>query len=209
MKRILVIDDHRMIGSSMALLFKHAKPEVDVDIAVSMDKAYPFLEQNGTYDLVLLDYDLPRIDGLAGLKSIKEKYPEQKVCMLSGISAPNIVYACIHHGAVGWISKTMHEKQLIHAILMMAAGGEFIPADVLTIINKYQKKWNTLTDKETEVAELLCKGHSDKDIANEFGISPRTVQNHVRALLKKADVDNRTKFVDVYKSTTHFTGEVT
>lgn len=136
MKRILVIDDHRMIGSSMALLFKHSKPEVEVDIAVSMDKAYPFLEQNGTYDLVLLDYDLPRIDGLAGLKSIKEKYPEQKVCMLSGISAPNIVYACIHHGAVGWISKTMHEKQLIHAVLMMAAGGEFIPADVPPNIGK-------------------------------------------------------------------------
>jgi DNA-binding NarL/FixJ family response regulator len=77
---------------------------------------------------------------------------------------------------------------------MMAAGGPYIPADVLEQMKLHEDRWGDLTDAESSVAVLVAEGLSDKEIAARLEMAPRTVENHVRSLLRKAEVDNRTRF---------------
>lgn len=200
MKRILIVDDHIMIGRSLAVLLKHSGSNIDADAAASVKETLKLLADGKEYDLILLDFDMPSINGLEGLKMIKAEYPDQLIGMLSGIAEIKAVQSAIANGAIGWIPKTMHEEPLTHAIETMIAGGSFAPASFLVEFEKRPPKWEHLTKKEAEIADLIADGYSDKDISNELGISPRTTQNHVRALLKKANVDNRTKFASAYKS---------
>ena len=88
----------------------------------------------------------------------------------------------------------MSDQPLLHALRMMAAGGRFVPTDVLDEWHPEDDRWSIFSDAEQRVARLLAKALSDKEIAKELQIEPKTVRNHVRSVLKKAGTDNRTKF---------------
>ena len=88
----------------------------------------------------------------------------------------------------------MSEEPLLHALRMMAAGGSYIPADVFEQMKLHEDLWGELTDAESSVAVLVAEGLSDKEIAARLDLAPRTVENHVRSLFRKARVDNRTRF---------------
>ncbi|MEP4151431.1 MAG: response regulator transcription factor [Lentilitoribacter sp.] len=153
----------------------------------------------GKINLVLLDYEMPRTDGLQGLKMIQQQYPQQIVGMLSGRTDPQLVKSAIDGGAIGWLPKSMSEEPLLHALRMMAAGGQFIPREVLEELKQYESRWGDLTPTETQVAQLVADGHSDKEIAAQLDMAPNTVRNHVRAVLTKAGVENRAKFAVMYQ----------
>ncbi|MEO9458804.1 MAG: response regulator transcription factor [Lentilitoribacter sp.] len=199
MKRILIVDDHVVVGKSIALLLKHAEKDTEADAVGTMQEAMKLLEQEQSYDLVLLDFDMPGINGLDGLQLLKQNYPDLTVGIISGITDVLAIKAAISKGAIGWLPKTLDDIPLIHAINTMIAGGSFIPADAVLDYVELREKWSGFTQKEIEVANLISDGHSDKAISNQLGISPKTTQNHVRAILKKAGVDNRTKFAAKFR----------
>jgi DNA-binding NarL/FixJ family response regulator len=160
------------------------------------------LDAGQTFDLILLDYEMPRTNGLQGLKMIRQQYPRQIVGMLSGRTDPQLVKTAIDSGAIGWLPKSMSEEPLLHALRMMAAGGQFAPTEVLQELKQYEDRWGNLTPTENQVARLVADGHSDKEIAAQLGMAPKTVGNHVRATLKKAGVENRTKFAVMFQKET-------
>ena len=99
-----------------------------------------------------------------------------------------------------WLPKAMSEEPLLHALRMMAAGGQFIPKEVLAELKRLEDRWGSLTQTETQVANLVAEGLTDKEIAAQMELSPKTVENHVRSLLKKAGAVNRTKFAVMFMS---------
>ena len=200
MKSLLIADDHLMFGNAMAYMLSQLDPNAQVVAVGSVDQTLSQLDEHGPFDLVLLDYDMPRTNGLQGLQLIQQQYPDQTVGMLSGRTDTHLVKSAIDGGAIGWLPKAMAEEPLLHALRMMAAGGQFIPKEVLAELKQLEDRWGSLTATETQVANLVAEGLTDKEIAALMELSPKTVENHVRALLKKAGVANRTKFAVMYMS---------
>lgn len=194
MRRLLIADDHLIFGNALAFLLSQMDPEMTTVAVGSIHHAITQLEAGPPFDLVLLDHDMPGINGMQGLKMIRQQFPDQVVGMFSGRTDANLVKAAIAAGAVGWLPKTVTEQPLLHALRMMAAGGQFVPTEVLAEIAKSEDKWGDLSPTELKVATLLAEGMTDKEIAQQLQLELKTVQNHVRAILKKAGVDNRTKF---------------
>ncbi|MGC1495422.1 MAG: response regulator transcription factor [Sulfitobacter sp.] len=194
MKSLLIADDHLMFGNALAYMLSQMDPDVRVVAVGSVAEIMDCLADGQSFDLILLDYEMPRINGLQGLKLIQEAHPTQIIGMLSGRTDPQLVKSAIDGGAIGWLPKSMSEEPLLHALRMMAAGGQFVPTEVLAELAEYENRWGDLTPTESQVAYLVADGLTDKEIASQLGVAPKTVENHVRALLKKADVENRTKF---------------
>ena len=202
MKSLLIADDHLMFGNAMAYMLSQLDPDVRVVAGGSVDQAFDQMTKTGPFDLVLLDYDMPRTNGLQGLELIQQRFPNQTVGMLSGRTDAHLVKSAIDGGAIGWLPKAMSEESLLHALRMMAAGGQFIPKEVLAELKQLEDRWGSLTQTETQVADLEAEGLADKEIAAQMELSPKTVENHVRSLLKKAGAVNRTKFAVMYMAQT-------
>lgn len=200
MKTLLIADDHLMFGSALAYMLSQMDPDVSVTPVDSVAKVVAHLDAGDAYDLILLDYDMPRINGLQGLKMIQQQDPQQIVGILSGLTDPQLVKTAIDGGAIGWLPKSMSAEPLLHALRMMAAGGQFIPKEVLEELRQYENQWGNLTPTETQVANLVADGLTDKEIAGQLDMAPKTVENHVRAMLKKAEVENRTKFAVLFRT---------
>lgn len=199
MKSLLIADDHLMFGNAMAYMLSQLDPDVRVVAVGSVEQALEQLKQTEPFDLILLDYEMPRINGLSGLRLIKEQHPQQSVGILSGRTDAHLVKTAIDGGAIGWLPKELPEEPLMHALRMMAAGGQFIPKAVLTELKQAEDRWGSLTRTEMQVATMVAEGLTDKEIAAKMGLSPKTIENHVRALLKKAGATNRTKFAIMFK----------
>lgn len=199
MKTLLIADDHLMFGNALAYMLIQMDPNVSVTAVASIAKVMAHLDASEVFDLILLDYDMPRTNGLQGLAMIQQQYPQQTVGMLSGRTDPQLVKMAINGGAIGWLPKSMSEEPLLHALRMMAAGGQFIPKEVLEELKQYKDRWGNLTPTETLVAKLVADGLGDKEIAAQLDMAPNTVRNHVRAILTKAGVENRTKFAVMFR----------
>ena len=131
MKSLLIADDHLMFGNAMAYMLSQLDSDVRVVAVGSVDQAFDQMTKTGPFDLVLLDYDMPRTNGLQGLELIQQRFPNQTVGMLSGRTDAHLVKSAIDGGAIGWLPKAMSEEPLLHALRMMAAGGQFVPKEVL------------------------------------------------------------------------------
>lgn len=178
----------------MVYLLKQLDPEVEAISVGSAAAALAALREHDPFDLVLLDYEMPGSNGIKGMAMIHQAYPDQKVGIISGRTDSQLVKSAMDQGAVGWLPKSISDKPLLHALRMMAAGERFIPSDVLEELNTKDDRWEIFSPAEQKVAKLLAQAMSDKEIAIELALEPKTVRNHVRAILRKAGTDNRTKF---------------
>ena len=173
MKRLHIADDHLKIGTDMVNLMKQLHQTEDAIAVGSASAAMKALGNYGTFDLVLLDYDMPGINGIKGMAMIHEAYQDQVVGIISGRTEPQLVKAAVDAGAVGWLPKSMSDQPLLHALRMMAAGGRFVPTDVLDEWHPEDDRWSIFSDAEQKVARLLAKALSDKEIAKELQIEPK------------------------------------
>jgi len=192
--QILIADDHDLVLETIAA---YVRNEIVSDIvtASSLPDALSAIRQTGPFDLVLLDYDMPGMNGLDGLQQALRQNGGKSVAILSGNAKNKIAQAALEHGAIGFLPKTLSANSMINAIRFMLSGEKFIP---LSLLQEEQDAQNhpltrQLTRREIEVLEELCKGRSNKEIALELGLQEVTIKLHVRTLCRKLNVKNRTQ----------------
>ena len=200
LKQVLVIDDHKFVGESVMKLFVDLETDIEAKYLSSMEAAIEELKDGQSYDLILLDQEMPEMKGLAGLDAIKDINPEQEVGMISGVTDTAIVLQAISKGAIGWIPKTVSGAPLVRAVQTMLEGGQFVPSDIFQKLQEEHEMRSIFSTSEQPIVDGLLKGISDKEIAAEVGSEYRTVQSHVRNILRKSNCDNRTKFALRYKT---------
>ncbi|MBO9474136.1 MULTISPECIES: response regulator [unclassified Shimia] len=192
--RILLADDHGMVRETIsAYLTTEGRAAV---VAVSdYFEAMKALEQKGTFDLVLLDFSMPGMNGLQGLTDALAKYPEQPIAIVSGTAPNKVAQEALDAGAIGFLPKTMGAKSLVNAVRFMIAGESFVPPSVMAGGEAAEETAFTkqFSQREKEVLTGLCKGHSNKEIARDLDLQEVTIKLHVRTLCKKLNAKNRTQ----------------
>ena len=190
--RIFIYDDHQdrrdslkaLIGLSDNLKFAGDAPNCKT-VLVDMELYHP--------DVVLMDINMPEVDGLEGLKLIKQTYPEIKVLMQTAYDDSEKIFTSIKSGASGYILKNDRPQRILQAIEEVYEGGAVMNPSIAQKVLDYFKPQQTkspLSPKENEVLALLAEGLSYKMVANKLGVSYTTINTHTKRIYEKLHISS-------------------
>ncbi len=191
--RVLIADDHSLVRETIAA-FLESSNEFETETVTSLPEALDAITEKGRFDLVLLDFSMPGMNGLEGLSRALEANGPRSVAILSGTAPRTIAQEAVDAGAIGFLPKTMGAKSLVNAIRFMSAGETFIPVSLMQEpepepLNELAKG---LSERELQVLGALCRGLANKEIARELDLQEVTIKLHVKTLCRKLDAKNRT-----------------
>ncbi|WP_205685290.1 response regulator [Bacillus salacetis] len=209
---IVIIDDHQLFREGVKRILEF-EPSFNV-LAEGDDgsEAISLVEEHNP-DVVLMDINMPQLNGVEATQELIEKYPDTKIIILSIHDDENYVSHALKTGALGYLLKEMDSEALIEAVKVVADGGSYIhPKVTHNLINDYRRLANSqetggfkqsevrrplhlLTRRECEVLQMLADGKSNRGIGEALYISEKTVKNHVSNILQKMNVNDRTQAV--------------
>jgi DNA-binding NarL/FixJ family response regulator len=192
--KILIADDHRLMLDAIRLSLEGQDDIEIVGEADSGAKVIPLVGQTGA-DLVLLDVRMPGIDGLTVLERLRERYPQVRVAVLSGVDEPSVIQAAFDRGASAFIVKQIDPRDLAAAIRQAVEACVFHPLGVLERGGDGASDDADLSKREVTILGALRSGQSNKQIAKELFLAEQTVKFHLTNIYRKLGVSSRTEAV--------------
>jgi two-component system NarL family response regulator len=190
--RILAVDDHPVIRMGVrALLTDEADMEVVGDASNGEDAIALFMDLRP--DVVLMDVRMPRMDGIEAMRRIMAIDPTAKIIALSSYEGEADIARALQAGACGYLLKDTLGTELIGAVRAAAAGGHVIAPEIASRLAELERQ--ELTPREIEVLGLAAKGLPNSEIARSIGRTSETVKAHLRNLMGKLGVNDRTQAV--------------
>jgi two-component system nitrate/nitrite response regulator NarL len=199
--RIVFADDHRLVREALAPFIQRLAPTVRLDEASTVDEAVSLLENNNQCDLILLDLNMPGMDGFEGFNRLQHVAPDTPIAVLSGSIDPSDVSQALAHGAAGYIPKTTAGTTLVNALQIILAGEIYVPPALMTAqaargggaTGAREARTVPLADRQMDVLKALAEGLTNKEIARRLGIAEITVKVHLQSIYRKLGVSNRTE----------------
>jgi DNA-binding NarL/FixJ family response regulator len=203
--KVFIYDDNNARRDSLKALME-LSPELCfageapncVNVLIDMNTTFP--------DVVLMDINMPEVDGIEGLKTIKKKFPHIKVLMQTVFDDTDKIFECIRNGASGYILKKDSPQRILQAIQEVYDGGAVMnPSIALKVLDYFQpqKEQNQLTKREKEVLELLAEGLSYKMVADKLFLSFNTVNTHIKHIYEKLHVSSLGEAIAFYYKNLH------
>lgn len=201
--RVAIVDDHGIVRQGLRALL--TKPGIDVIGEAESGFAAVELARDLQPDVMLLDIRMKDGDGLQCLPQIKAVSPHTSVIMLTTYANPGYLARSIHEGASGYLSKEVDPNQVIRAVKAVAAGEELIDRELLKAALAFsidqsepqpepaELPAEELSDREVEVLRLVAAGLGNAAIAESLHLSVSTVKTHIRHILEKLHVSDRTQ----------------
>lgn len=202
---ILLVDDHPLLRGGMRFLLRSLDAGLEMDEASNCAQALERLAGR-SYDLVLLDLNMPGVKGLDALDALRDAVPGTPLVVLSGEEDPRVVRAAIERGAMGFIPKSSTPEVLVQALRLVLAHGVYLPPAVLDAeyatpvpasprVASGAMPLPGLTPRQMEVLRCVIRGEPNKVIARELDLAEGTVKAHVTAVLRGLGARNRTEAV--------------
>ncbi len=199
--RIIIVDDHEFFRRGIALSIKNfsfakvvGEASNGFDFIKMMDKT--------PADIILMDIKMPKLNGIEATKQALEKNPNLKIIALSMFGDEQYLQSMIDAGAVGFMLKNIKTPDLERALILLSEGKQYFSEELLVFLSKrYSSPKKTppdfekLTKRETEILQVIAKGLSNQQIADELFISIRTVTNHRSNIYDKLNVHNTAQLI--------------
>lgn len=204
MLKLLVVEDHALVREGLVRLLAQLEEETEVFESADFESALTILDNDGDFDLVLLDLALPGIDGFAGLDILRRRYPAMPVAVVSAFDDTPTVNRVLNLGASGFIPKALSGEGLLSAVRDVLAGSIYRPCgqpiarlDDAPPVPPSQVGVRPeeigLTERQAQVLCLMVRGLSNRDIAEQLELSEGTVKIHATAVFKALGVNSRTQ----------------
>jgi two-component system, NarL family, nitrate/nitrite response regulator NarL len=192
--KVLVVDDHTL---TCELLSAYLATEGDMESvhADNVERGLELIQKKGPFDIVLVDLEMPGMNGMAGIERFIAAAKPGNVILFSGQARMEVALRAIEAGVKGFIPKTLPMKSLCNAVRFVAAGETYLPQSFTLAFAKPErrKRSTTISTAEKDVLKGICKGQTNKDIARELGLTEITIKMHVRSICSKLNVSNRTQ----------------
>ena len=212
MTKIIIVDDHQLFREGVKRILDF---EDTFEVVAEGDDGTNVISLYGAYspDVVLMDINMPRKNGVEATADLIAEFPDAKVIMLSIHDDESYVTHALKSGALGYMLKEMDADEIVEAIKVVANGGSYLHPKVtknlvaeFRRLSEHENKGNfhqteirrpfhLLTKRECEVLQLLTDGQSNRTIGETLYISEKTVKNHVSSILQKMNVNDRTQAV--------------
>ena len=195
--RILIADDHELLRDTL-VHFLSGEPGIETAVAASLPEALTTVAASGPFDLVLLDYAMP---GMEGLGRMRAQPGAQRVAIISGTASREVAEQALAAGAAGFLPKTLSARSLLNAVRFMAMGEQYAPLDFMRqpVPAPAHPMMHLLSQREREVLEGLTQGKSNKEIARDLDLREPTVKLHMKTLYRKIGAANRTQAAMIAK----------
>ena len=199
MIRVMIVDDHKMVREGLAKLLEF---DEEIQVVEEADNGSSCVEKfrKAKADLILLDMNMPDMDGIETIKILNNRKNRPKILVLTVHNEIEYLISVLDMGVEGYILKDSGARELIRAIRCVYQGERFIQPSLIPLLNSKliakdldQEKLKELSNRELEVLKLVAKGFSNKDIAASLSISERTVKNHLCSAFRKIDCYDRTQ----------------
>jgi DNA-binding NarL/FixJ family response regulator len=208
--RVLIADDHHLFRE---MLFHTLSEEEDIEVVGEACDGRDAIEKAKSLrpEIILLDINMPYVNGLEAIRVIKSEYPECKVVILTALEEDSYIFKFIKEGATGYLMKDTSAEEVIRAIRSAYSGESLVqPRVVSKILREFCKLTDkneqspgrekheilsTLTEREKEVLGLVAQGLNNREIASSLFISEATVKSHVANLMNKLNLRDRVEMV--------------
>ncbi len=195
MIKVLIADSHPVVRLGVKQVLEAASGfEVVADVS-STSELFETLEKVSP-DVVMLEMDIPDINGIATLRKMKQEFPEAKVLMFSGQSEDVYALSSIRAGAFGYLSKAADIEYMVAALKKVSEGNMFITNELAQRLafdegsQKPRRFFRKLSTREIEVLKLLASGKRNKEVAEGLNLNEKTVSTYKARLMRKLNVDN-------------------
>jgi DNA-binding NarL/FixJ family response regulator len=190
--KILIADDHDLLRDVLRS-YLEAEGGFAVETASDVDGALAAVAAESGFDVVMLDYNMPGMNGFEGLSRMRAACGDAPIAIISGSWAGGLPERALAEGAAGFVPKTLPAKSLVNAIRFMAAGERYLPLERLQQIHGEAKPFDDrLSPREQQVLRALCAGKANKEIARDLELREPTVKLHVKLVCRKLGARNRT-----------------
>ena len=211
LRRALIIDDHPLFCDALSMTLRAFVGFAEVDTAGTLQAAMEALDNGARPDVILLDLNLPDVDGMDGLVRLRQAARQVPILVVSSLADARVISAALRAGAAGFVPKHSPREVFRAAFEAMAAGRRFTPEsyalseDGQTPPTPHEDavaRLSLLTRQQTRILQLICEGRLNKQIAYDLSIAETTVKAHVTAIMRKLGVQSRTQAVLLAKQAT-------
>src|SRR6476469_720695 len=191
MIRIMLVDDHAVMRAGTRRFLEDERDFLVVGEASDGDEALALAEQVEA-DVVLLDINLPRVDGVKTARLLKQRKPNWRIVILTGYNSEAALHMLHRIGVEGYLMKTSSDVELVAAIRSVMDGNKVLSSAATSALDQASiQELSTLSPKEVDVLRALARGLKNKDIADELSVSVHTVEYHVHNLFLKLNAISR------------------
>ncbi len=189
--RILIAEDHLIARVGVGAIV-NAQADMTVVAEATNGQQAVALYREHRPDVALMDMRMPVVSGFEAVAAIRKEFPEARIVALSTYGGDEDIHRAFLAGVQTYLTKDVLHDELIHAIRVVHAGQKYLPAPIAAALAA-QLPRPDLSARELEVLNLIVRGSSNKQIAYALTIAEHTVKNHVKSILNKLDVDDRTQ----------------
>jgi len=200
---VLLVDDHLVVKAGVSIILNNEIKDLNISYSKNFIETLQLVRKH-TYDLIVLDINIPGGKSTGMISEIRNFLPNVKILIFSAYEEESYALRYIYAGADGYLNKLSGEDKIVEAVTSIRNNGKFLTAEIINQLNFNHRSnepvnpFDKLSIREMEIAKLLVKGHGNLEIANHLGIKLSTVSTYKNRVFEKLRINNLVELIEKF-----------